>query len=1243
MIFKKSTLYKLLIILLISLEGVGQPLLRFNINQVSGMKGDIVCVDIHVENFTDISSMQFNISYNATLVSPITPIDFSTSDLAPDIDNSNFNLNTKDNGYIKFVWEHTPSITLPDGALLFTLCFQIIGDPGNISPVYVNNLLLDIEICRENEMDERICVDKVDSEIGTITITSNNLQVFVNRCDADVNNTANGGSATFYAAGGTPPYTYTINPGGYTGTLNSNGERGHEENLPMGNYTIEITDAAGLKVSKNFVVSSNLPIVVTEDVKDPSCFSRRNGRIEVNANGGLGPYKYEWSNYVSNTGINNGLYAGNYSVTITDFNGCEVIRSFQLKADTLKFDVAILDSTACQEVRTGVITISNVSGGTSFSDGSYQYLVNNVGSPIKFMSPFDVTKLPGGVLKVVVQDSFACRVEKEIVMPSAMPFGFNLEEFNNVSCHGLNDGYIKIRPNSGFGFSYMPDDKMDETQTGNLGGSFVASNLEPGIYTITARNNYGCVQPYEFEIKDPGPIELNDLVIQPDCNDKGSITLNPTGGTGAYTYNWSTGNGNVNQIIDIVTGGTFVVTVTDENNCSATKSFSINDYGALAISVESNDVSCQGRTDGSAFVEVVSNTGTIPMFTVFWKDANGVTIATGPTTINNLPPGNYFVEVVDEFGCSSTPRPFTIHDAPELTIVTNIDPIKCYDQEGTITASVNGVVAGYTFEWRDKVSGQILDNDNVITTKAGTYVLKITTASGCSVENDIVLTQPDKIVFDTPELRKVTCFGDDNGQAAILTSYPQITFEWSSGSVGPFAINLPAGPGWVVGKSLGCVSDTIHFIIDTNPILELDNSKTQLTEPSCFGDSNGSIAVDAIGGTGIGYKYAWDNGAQSSIINNLPAGDYVVTISDNNNCEQVISFTLSQPDLLEVFLDNARSVELDCNNTDNGSIALTTRGGNPGVKQIKWETGINTEGNVAVNLSPGTYCATVTDNQGCSATYCHTLTAPIPLEGKLRTPAEPLCFGGSTCLSVDYISGGTGNAYTFQINNGIRYPIDSCVTVYAGQYFISLIDSAGCSIDTVIMINQPNPIQVELGEDKDIQLGLPSPQIIPFIDSPVGISSAVWSPNEYIECLNIDCTEVEMTPPITTTYFLTVTDNNGCTGSDEITIRVREVRNVYFANVFSPNSDGYNDYFQAVTGIGVEKIVAFSVYDRWGNRVFFKENYVPDPAGTDGWDGTFSGRKMNPGVYVYYARALFIDGKEIDYSGSVTLIDSDRN
>jgi gliding motility-associated-like protein len=182
-----------------------------------------------------------------------------------------------------------------------------------------------------------------------------------------------------------------------------------------------------------------------------------------------------------------------------------------------------------------------------------------------------------------------------------------------------------------------------------------------------------------------------------------------------------------------------------------------------------------------------------------------------------------------------------------------------------------------------------------------------------------------------------------------------------------------------------------------------------------------------------------------------------------------------------------------------------------------------------------------------------------------------------------------------------------------------------------------------LGPDQDIQLGLPSPVIQAAINTSAAITSAVWNPLDDIQCLNIECTQVEASPSETTRYTLLVTDANGCTGTDDITIRVKNTRNVFFANAFTPNRDGNNDFFQVVIGPGVEKIIYFSIYDRWGNLVFDKQEYVPDPAGSDGWDGTFRGKRLDPGVFVYIARTRFVDGKEIDYSGTVVLADKTRN
>lgn len=1241
MILRKSTFISLISFLLFQFTTIGQPLplVEFNVSSGMGLQGDQVCLTVTANNFINVESVQFNLSFNSALILLDTFI--LSNSVLPDISQGNFNDVNKQNGFVNFVWFNSPT-TIPDGSVLFNICFTLIGDPGNISPIYFNGQLLDIEIGQTDSSGTSVSTDQIISNVGTITIKSNTLAAFISTCDADANNIPAGGSVTFYATSGTPPYSYTINPGGYAGPIVSDGQRISIPGIPQGNYTLTVTDAAGLNTSRTFLISNNLPIMIDSfAAKPPTCVGKRNGMIDIkNVSGGLSPYKYEWSNLISGLKTIDGLNPGIYTVTITDFTGCKKIEDFDLTIDTLKFDLVVSESTECLNAKTGVITIENVTGGTPLASG-YQYVLNNFGNPKTLISPLNITNIGAGINTVRINDAVGCTVEKTINVPFIKTVELDTVSFIPISCFGLNDGSIRLRATPGQGYGYIPS--MNLLNSGNQGGVFVANNIGPGNYSVVARDNAGCTDTLRFTMIEPAPLNINPVVVQPDCVNTGSITLSPTGGTGAYSYAWTPDVGNVSSQSGL-TGGPISVTVTDVNNCQATSNFSLNDVGSLSITIDTMNVSCPGKNDGSATVTPQFSGGTTPTYEVFWRNSLGVELPIKTFTIQNLPPGNYTVEIITSDGCRSNPRPFRILDAIPFTVITNITNAQCFDELGKIDVSVTGNNTGFTYEWRLKGDNSILSTSNVFDAKAGTYTVKAISPGGCDSEVDVTITQPNEIILPMPTITKVSCFGGTNGIAAIFDN--SLDFTWSTGNMGQFTPNLSAGIAWVIAidKITKCSSDTLFFEMLEPPKLEIDNSKTEVINPTCFGDKNGSVKIEAKGGTGTGYSYNWENGVAGPTINNINAGAYIVTISDINNCTQSDTFFLTQPDKLEAFIDRNRTVELDCNNQDKGKIALLTSGGNPGIKTISWQSGVITDSGVAIGLSSGTYCATISDNFGCMDTFCYTMSAPIPLVGELNTPIEPICNGGQTCISVKSISGGTGSNYTFQINTGgIRYPIDSCVTVFAGQYFVRLIDSAGCEIDTIITIGQPDPIEVELGTDQEVQLGLPSPVIKVSINSPAGVDTIIWSPINGINCLTLDCSSIEASPTETTTYIVTVTDQNGCTATDEVTVNVRNERKVFFANVFSPNRDGNNDFFQAVTGPGVERIISFVIYDRWGNRVFEKSNYLPDPAGSDGWDGTFGGKFLDPGVFVYYAKALFIDGKVIDYSGSVTLVDKLRN
>jgi len=139
-------------------------------------------------------------------------------------------------------------------------------------------------------------------------------------------------------------------------------------------------------------------------------------------------------------------------------------------------------------------------------------------------------------------------------------------------------------------------------------------------------------------------------------------------------------------------------------------------------------------------------------------------------------------------------------------------------------------------------------------------------------------------------------------------------------------------------------------------------------------------------------------------------------------------------------------------------------------------------------------------------------------------------------------------------------------------------------------------------------------------------------------CIDPDCQRIQIFPESDGTFSVMAVDQDGCVASAEIIVRIDDERKVYFPNTFTPNSDGVNDRFQLFTGFGVEEILVFQVFDRWGNKMYEATGLEPNPGGVGDWDGSFNGQVLDPGVYVYRAEITFIDGRTIPYSGSVTLM-----
>ncbi|RMG77298.1 MAG: gliding motility-associated C-terminal domain-containing protein, partial [Bacteroidetes bacterium] len=249
----------------------------------------------------------------------------------------------------------------------------------------------------------------------------------------------------------------------------------------------------------------------------------------------------------------------------------------------------------------------------------------------------------------------------------------------------------------------------------------------------------------------------------------------------------------------------------------------------------------------------------------------------------------------------------------------------------------------------------------------------------------------------------------------------------------------------------------------------------------------------------------------------------------------------------------------------------------------------------------------------------------------------PLCFGDQNgFIQIDTITGGVPGGYWVEFSGQPPVFYNQFPILFSdlsfGDYVVEIWDAAGQT--TTLSASLPNPpqITVDLGPDQTVPLGgsitlLPQTNITP--------DSIQWTPADGLSCDN--CFPVVAAPLLSTTYQLTLIDANGCSQSDEIDIFVQNVRTVYIPNVFSPNDDGVNDRFTVFAGNNVEEIVSLRIFGRWGEPFFIGQNFAPnDPAA--GWDGTFNGEPLDPGVFVYFAVIRYKDGQTELFKGDVTLI-----
>lgn len=510
------------------------------------------------------------------------------------------------------------------------------------------------------------------------------------------------GSLTISPSGGTAPYLYTLNGGTPQPSNVFN-------NLPAGNYTIDVEDANGCQVQIFATIAQPFALNAGQLFRiDVSCNGLSDGVAVVSAAGGTPPYDFsdDGVNFVNNAAFSF-LPGGTYRFWVRDFNGC--IDS----TDITIIDPAVISATAtitnatCQGVDDGEIVI-NATGGTP----PYRYAI--AGGLFATDSTFG--NLAVGTYNFSVRDANLCEENFTFTVGSTSSIGITATH-TDVLCFGDSTGTITATGNTGNPpFQYS-------LNAGTLVSNGNFTNLPAGTYLVRVEDSNGCQKDTTITIAQP-----TDLVVtvtnttNASCfnvND-GSIDINVTGGVTPYTFAWSGGLAPTQNQQNIA-GGTYTLTVTDANSCEETLTIVVGQTPAMFLNVASIDnVSCSGDNNGR--VDITVNGGTAP-YTFDWS--NGATTE----DINQLNGGTYTVVVTDANGCSETISA-TVSEAPALVINTTITgSVTCFGGgDGELTVNVNGGAAPYSYS----LNGAAYQVDSVFSDLApGAYVVSVRDAQGC--------------------------------------------------------------------------------------------------------------------------------------------------------------------------------------------------------------------------------------------------------------------------------------------------------------------------------------------------------------------------------------------------------------------------------------------------------------------------------------------------------------------------------
>lgn len=1014
------------------------------------------------------------------------------------------------------------------------------------------------------------------------------------------------GSATVVVSGGVYPYNFTWNNGQMDSIA---------LNLTPGQQTVIVTDDHGCTNMLSLEIEEPELLALNLSADSVKCFGTNTGAALVLIAGGTAPYLVQWDGAAGNatTPLVENLGAGSYSVFVTDANGCQATAFTEVGQPLAISSDIVAQELSCHDAGDGSATVTAGNG-----TPGYSYLWSNNSTEAMASS------LNAEEYFVTITDAKGCTTVDSVTITEPPVLEVTLSPAA-ATCTGASDGSIASQATGG---------TPPYTYTwSNAEATPVLQNLKAGSYCLTITDVRGCTAVACAEVAEPPALMLSAVPTQVSCNggSDGQVDLTTLGGTIPYAFLWN--NGVATEDATDLTAGTYVVTVTDANGCTASISQPVVEPDALLIQPMPVHVLCKGESTGSISVSVTGGTGT---YQFEWTGQGG--FISGQQNPTNLSAGSYTLEVTDGNGCSEMLQVDLLEPATGVEVAIGQPEMICFGAvNGTATATATGGTLPYSYLWNNGQTSAVASG-----LAAAVYEVTVTDANGCKDSEQVQIQQQDVILVSL-EQTAAKCYNGKDGTASVAAitqggnSLPIADFSitWSPGNLTTPVINgLTGGQTYAVtvANNLGCIGTASITIGNPTPL----TAKILATQDvRCAGGSDGIAEAGGMGGTPP-YSYLWSNNQTTAVASNLPTGTFTVTVSDANGCTATAQVGISVPSPLIL---NFKNEPVKCYGEANGASVALPEGGKPPYA-YNWSNGGSAK---EINaLAAGAYTLTLTDANGCELVKTTEISQPgNPLFATVVTQ-DVSCYGYKDGQIQILGSGGT-LPYVYSLD-GENFSGNSVqIALPSAGYQIFIKDKNDCVFEMDgIFISQPLPILVDLGPDTIV---LYNTELIlhPVILNAGEPDSLIyqWSSNNpQTPALYPNRQEGYFTVTSPTTAWLSVMDKNGCHAEDRINIFVRKIRSIEVPTAFAPGQGGdlSNDllHVHGSTQI-VEKVRLFRVFDRWGELLYEAGDFPLNDLNT-GWDGTFRGKDMPPGVYVWYVEIDFVDGSSASYKGQTTLI-----